>query len=388
MDRTIVHLDIDNFFSSVECLRNPALVGQPLIIGGASGTNRGVVAACNEAARQLGVRVSMPMSLALRLCPHARLLRGDMELYSRYSHTVTEIIREKAPLMEKAGLDEFYLDVSGLDRFFGCFKWTSELARLITRESGLDLSFGLSVNKTVSKIATGEAKPHGSRQVPQPMVKPFLDPLSIKKIPMLGDITFQLLSRLGIRTIQTLAEMPVEMLHELLGPNGPELWKKANGIDDKPVEPYEEKKAISAEQSFDQDTIDLVKIKSVLTALVEKLGFQLRREEWLCSSVIVKIRYNNLDTHTRQCRIPYTSQDHLLLKTVNSLFEKLYERRMRLRLVGVRFAGLVRGSSQINLFEDTTEMISLYQAIDRMKKRFGALAIQRSAGLNALGRCS
>ncbi len=384
MERTIVHLDLDNFFSSVECLRNPALNGQPLIIGGR--TDRGVVASCNEMARRHGVRESMPMNLALRLCPHAKVLKGDMDLYSRYSHTVTEIIQEKAPVMEKAGIDEFYLDVSGLDKFFGCLKWTSELGTTIQRESGLDLSFGLSVNKTVSKIATGEAKPHGHKQVPQPLVKPFLNPLSIKKIPLLGDVTFQLLSRIGIRTIQTLSEMPVEMLQELLGANGAELWKKANGIDDKPVEPYQEKKSLSTEQSFEQDTIDLVKIRSVLTAMVEKLGFQLRHEGWICSTVVLKIRYNNQDTHTKQCRIPYTSQDHILINTVNLLFEKLYDRRMRLRLVGIRFAGLVRGSSQINLFEDTTEMVSLYQAIDRMKTRFGALSIQRGSGLNALKR--
>jgi DNA polymerase IV len=382
MERTIVHLDLDNFFSSVECLRNPALKGWPLIIGG--GPDRGVVASCNELARRHGVRVSMPMSLAQRLCPQARVLRGDMELYSRHSHTVTEIIRGKAPVMEKAAMDEFYLDVSGLDKFFGCFKWTGELGRLITRESGLDLSFGLSVNKTVSKIATGEARPHGSRQVPRQEVKPFLDPLSIKKIPALGDANFQLLSRIGIRTIQTLSEMPVEMLQELLGPAGAELWKKANGIDEKPVEPYQEKKSISAEQSFAQDTIDLQKIRSVLTALVEKLGFQARNEGWLCSTIVLKIRYNNQDTHTRQCRVPYTSQDHVIMRTVMDLFEKVYERRMRLRLVGVRLSGLVRGTYQVNLFEDTTEMISLYSAIDKMKKRFGDLAIQRGAGLNAL----
>jgi DNA polymerase-4 len=386
MDRTIVHLDFDNFFSEVECQRNPLLLGQPLIIGG--GKDRGIVASCNDLARRHGVRSSMPVSLATRLCPHAKVLRGDMDVYSRYSHKVTEMIQYKAPLMEKAGINEFYIDVSGMDKFFGCLKWTSELGEFISKESGLPLSFGLSVNKTVSKIATGEARPHGNRYVPQPEVKPFLDPLSIKKIPALGDVTFQLLSRIGIRTIQTLSEMPVDMLTELLGPNGAELWKKANGIDDKPVEPYQEKRSVSAEQSFVQDTIDLVKIRSTLTAMTEKLGFQLRLSESLCSLVVVKIRYNNQDTHTRQCRIPYTSQDHILIKTVISLFDQLYERRMRLRLVGVRFAGLVRGSSQISLFEDTTELVSLYQAIDRMKTRFGDTAVQRGAALIAPPPCT
>ncbi len=379
MERVVVHLDLDSFYASVECLRDSKLSDQPLIIGG--GSDRGVVASCNYAARKFGVRSAMPMRFALRLCPHAKVLKGDMELYSRYSHTVTDIIREKAPVVEKASIDEFYLDISGMDRYFGSLKWSTELTETITKETGLPISFGLSVNKTVSKIATGEGKPKGKMEVPSAMVRPFLNPLSIRKIPLVGDTTFQLLSRIGIRKIETLSEMPVEMLQELLGQNGKEIWKKANGIDEAPVEPYNEKKSLSTEQSFDQDTIDIPKIKSVLVGMVEKLGFQLRKEQWLCSTVVVKIRYNNMDTHTQQCKIAYTSADHILLEKVNSLFYKLYERRMRLRLIGIRFSGLVRGTYQINLFEDTNEMLSLYQAIDKMKKRFGYNAVQRCAGM-------
>ncbi|MEO7175003.1 MAG: DNA polymerase IV [Saprospiraceae bacterium] len=379
MSRSIVHMDLDTFFVSCERMLNPKLNGIPLIIGGSS--DRGVVASCSYEARKFGVRSAMPMKLALRHCPQAKVVKGDMELYSHYSHTVTEVIEEQAPVMEKASIDEFYLDVSGMDRFFGCYKWTSELAQKVTKETGLPISFALSINKTVSKIATGESKPLGRLEINEAMVRPFLNPLSIKKIPMVGDVTFQLLSRIGIRKIQTLSEMPIDILGKLLGKNGKELWKKANGIDDNPVEPYVERKSISTEQTFEQDTIDIARIKSLLVGMVEKLAFQLRKEEWLTSVVVVKIRYSNFDTAPRQCKIPYTSCDHILLRKVTELFDALYERRMRIRLVGIRFSGLVRGTYQIDLFEDTTEMMSLYQAMDKVKKRYGFQAIQRCAGM-------
>ena len=376
--RSIVHMDLDAFFVSCERLANSKLNGIPLIIGGSS--DRGVVASCSYEARIFGVRSAMPIKMALRLCPDAKIIKGDMEMYSKLSHTVTEVIENSAPLMEKASIDEFYLDITGMDKFFGCYQWTSELAQAVTAETGLPISFALSVNKTVSKIATGEAKPTGKLEVPESMVKPFLNPLSIRKIPMVGDATFALLSRIGIRKIQTLSEMPIEVLQQIIGKNGIELWKKANGIDNNPVEPYTERKSVSTEHTFEQDTIDIIRLKSMLVAMVEKLAFQLRNEQWLTSTVVIKIRYNTFDTETNQCKVPYTSCDHVLIKIVTELFDKLYHRRMRLRMIGIRFSGLVRGTYQINLFEDTVEMMSLYQAMDRMKKRYGFDAVTRCAG--------
>lgn len=309
-----------------------------------------------------------------------------MELYSKYSHLVTDIIQDNAPVTEKASIDEFYLDVTGMDKFFGCYKWTNELIDKIMKETGLPMSFGLSVNKTVSKIATGEVKPLGRIEVPQVNVRPFLNPLSIRKIPMVGDATFTTLARIGIRKIETLADMPIDMLQKLLGVNGGVLWRKANGIDDTPVEPYSERKSLSTENTFDQDTIDIPRLKSLLVSMVEKLAFQLRSEQWLTSVVVVKIRYNNFDTHTQQCKIPYTSADHTLIERVTELFDKIYQRRMRIRLIGIKFTGLVRGTYQINLFDDTTEMMSLYQKIDRIKKRFGYNAVQRCAGMKLVNK--
>lgn len=370
-------MDLDTFFVSCERLANSQLAGIPLIIGGG---DRGVVASCSYEARKFGVRSAMPIKMAVQLCPQAKIIKGDMELYSKMSHTVTQIIEEQAPVMEKASIDEFYLDLTGMDKFFGSYRWTNELGQKIEKETGLPISYALSVNKTVSKIGTGESKPNGHKEIPSLDVRPFLNPLSIRKIPGLGEVTFNLLSRIGIRQIQTLSEMPAEVLQQMIGKNGTELWKKANGIDFAPVEPYRERKSISTEHTFSQDTIDIPKLKALLSGMVEKLAFQLRSEQWLSSTVTVKIRYANFDTETKQCRIAYTSADHVLSKTVAELFERLYLRRMRLRLVGIQLSGLVRGNYQINLFEDTQEMMALYQAMDRMKNRYGFDSVARGAG--------
>ncbi|WP_312177208.1 DNA polymerase IV [Chryseobacterium sp.] len=377
MNRAIAHMDLDTFFVSCERLKNADLVGKPLIIGGG---DRGVVASCSYETRYFGVRSAMPIKMALRLCPEAKVIKGDMEMYSNMSHMVTEVIQEKVPVLEKASIDEFYLDLSGMDKFFGCYQWTTEIAEAVKKNTGLPISFALSTNKTVSKIGTSESKPTGKLEIPEQNIKPFLNPLSIKKIPMVGNVTFQLLSRLGVRTIETLSETPVEVLHQLIGKNGEELWKKANGIDESPVLPYSERKSISKENTFSQDTIDINGIKSILSGMVEQLCFQLRQEKWLTSTVVIKIRYSNFDTETKQYRVPYTSSDHTLLRYALELFDKVYSRRMRIRLIGVKFTGLVHGCHQMNLFEDTEELISLYQTLDKIKMRFGSDSVGRASG--------
>lgn len=378
MNRAIVHMDLDTFFVSCERLKNAQLEKIPLIIGGG---DRGVVASCSYEARYFGVRSAMPIKMALRLCPDAKVIKGDMDHYSNMSHLVTEVIQEKVPVLEKASIDEFYLDLSGMDQFFGCYKWTTEIAEAVTKNTGLPISFALSTNKTVSKIGTGESKPIGRFEIREQNIQPFLNPLSVKKIPMVGAKTFELFSRLGIKTIQTLSEMPVEVLQQLIGKNGSVLWEKAHGIDESPVLPYSERKSISKENTFSEDTIDVQNIKSLLSGMVEQLAFQLRTEKWLTSTIVVKIRYSNFDTETKQYKIPYTSADHTLLKYVLELFKKVYTRRMRIRLIGVKFTGLVHGCHQMNLFEDTEELISLYQTMDKIKNRFGAASVGRASGL-------
>ena len=376
MERTIVHMDLDSFFVSVEQLKNPELKGKPLIIGGSN--DRGVVASCSYEARKFGVHSAMSSKLARRLCPHAIWLHGDHESYSKYSRLVTEIIGEQAPLYEKASIDEFYLDISGMDKFFGSLKWTGELKQKILQHSGLPISFGLSVNKTVSKVATNEGKPNGQMHIPMGTEKNFLAPMEVRKIPYVGEKTGTLLKDMGIVRIATLAAMPPKLLQTTFGKNGIVLWQRANGLDDSPVVPYSEAKSISTETTFQADTIDVKMVKNTLVKQVEELGFKLRTDSFLTGCITVKLKYSTFDTFTRQVTIPYTSADHVILEKVQEIFDKLYDRRLLIRLVGVRLSHLVRGNLQINLFESIERNVQLYQALDKIKKKYGVDAVGRA----------
>jgi len=377
--RSILHLDLDTFFVSVERVRDSRLNDRPVIIGGSS--DRGVVSSCSYEARSFGVSSAMPMKMARAMCPEAVFIRGDMEMYTKYSRMVTDIIAEKSPLYEKASVDEHYVDLTGMERFHGCALWSHELRNTIIKETGLPISMALSVNKTVSKIAAGEAKPNGEREVAQPQVLPFLDPLSVRKIPMIGQKTYHTLRSMGIATIQTLRVIPAEMLESLMGQNGMEIWKRANGIDNTPVISYSEQKSISTEHTFERDTTDTVMLNQLIVSMTEKQAYELRRQEKLASCLTVRIRYSDFDTHTLQRRIPYTAFDHVLISEAQSLFRRLWQRRMLIRLIGVKVSGLVRGVQQLNMFEDTPEMVSLYMTMDSLRGRFGRYAIRRAAGV-------
>lgn len=378
-ERTIAHYDLDAFFVNVECLKNPKLRGKPLLVGGKS--DRAVVAACSYEARKFGIHSAMPMKLARRLCPEATIISGDMESYSKYSRVVTDIIRESVPQFEKASVDEFYVDLTGMDKFFGCIQYSQELRKKITKETGLPISNGLSTNKLVSKVATDEAKPNGELQVPLGREKRFLAPLDVSKLPMVGEKTATLLRQMGVHTVKTLSEIPVEMMENLMGKNGIELWRRANGIDDSPVVPYHEQKSISTETTFETDTIDIRFMHAELVKMTEHIGFDLRQQNKLTGCITVKIRYADFNTLTKQCKIAYTSADHILLKKVKELFNRLYDRRLLVRLIGVRFSHLVPGNYQIDLFEDTAEMIRLYQALDAVNYRYGRYLVMRASGL-------
>lgn len=376
MERHIVHCDLDTFFVSVERLQNSALLGKPVLIGGSS--DRGVVASCSYEARKYGVHSAMPMRLARQLCPDAILVRGDMDQYSKFSKLVTEIISEEAPVVEKASIDEHYIDVSGMDKFFGCWKWTQELRQRIIQESGLPISFGLSINKTVSKIATGMAKPCGERQVQNGTERDFLAPLSIKKIPMVGAKTYTQLRNMGISKIRTLQEMEVHTMHRVLGQNGVSIWKKANALDDAPVLPFAEQKSMSKEHTFEIDTIDMTLLRKIIITMIDELAFELRKDGKLTSCLTLKIRYSNFDTYTKQVKVSYTSSEKALTERILELFDKLYSRRMLIRLVGVKFSDLVAGSYQVDLFNDEIEELNLSMAMDHIRKRFGTDKIQRA----------
>ncbi|MGJ8716000.1 MAG: DNA polymerase IV [Maribacter stanieri] len=381
MSKTILHIDLDTFYVSVERLNNRELQHKPLLVGGTG--DRGVVAACSYETRGFGVHSGMPMKMARELCPDAVVIRGNAGDYSKHSDIVTEIIKEYVPVFEKSSIDEFYADLSGMDRFFGCYQYASEMRRKIIRETGLPISFGLSANKVVSKVATNEAKPNNQLKIDEGLEKPFLAPLSIKKIPMVGDKTYQTLRNLGLRQVRTVQEMPMEVMQRVLGANGGVIWKRANGIDNTPVIPFCERKSISTERTFDKDTIDVNRLRGILIAMTENLAYQLRRGEKLTACISVKIRYSDFNTYSKQMRIPYSSADHILIPKILDLFKTLYNRRLLVRLIGIRFSHLVSGNYQINLFDDTEEILSLYNAMDEIRKRYGDKSVLRASGMGA-----
>ncbi len=377
-NRHIAHLDMDSFFVSVERLHHSALRDKPLIVGGGE---RGVVMACSYETRKFQVHSGMPMKMARRLCPEAIVIRGDYENYSRHSRLITDIVHDNVPLFEKASIDEFYVDLTGMDKFFGCTRFVRELKQKIIRESGLPLSFGMASNKLVSKVATGEGKPNGQLEIPFGEEKNFLAPLPVHKMPGIGQETARLLMQRGVESISYLAHIPVEMLESLFGKTGTALWRKANGIDETPVIPYREQKSISTEQTFDSDTTNITALHARLSRMTEEIAFELRKQQKLTGCISVKIKYANFDTASKQKRIAYTNADHLLLQTARDLLDKLYDRRLLVRLIGVRLTDLIAGSHQITLFEDTQEQIRLYQAIDSIKNRFGEKLLLRGGGV-------
>lgn len=377
-NRNIIHLDLDTFFVSVERRINPKLIGKPVLVGGNG--DRGVVASCSYEARKFGIRSAMPMKVALRLCSHAVVVRGDYEAYSKYSNLVTDVIRDRVPLFEKSSIDEFYVDMTGMEKFFGCSLYSKELKEAIYNESGLPISYALASNKLIGKVATNEVKPNGQLEIPFGNERSYLAPLKVDRLPGVGDKTKILLINMGIHKIETLAQIPIPLMINLLGKPGIDLHRKANGIDESPVVPFHEAKSISTEQTFQQDTIDLKFLNAELVRMTEKIAFQLRSENKLTGCITVKIRYSDFDTLTSQKTVAFSNQDHVILQTVKELFVKVNTRRLLIRLIGVKFSNLIPGNYQINLFQDSQEKISLYQRIDSIKRQFGEKFIQKASG--------
>lgn len=379
--RNIVHFDLDTFFVSVERLLDSRLNNKPVLIGGAS--DRGVVASCSYESRRFGIHSGMPMRLARQLCPEAIIVKGNSGTYGKFSDQIAEIIAEEVPVFERTSIDEFYADLTGMEKFFGTYQLSGELRKRIIKETRLPISFGLSSSKTVSKIATGEAKPNNQMKIEFGQEKNFMAPLSVRKMPMVGEATHKSLLDLGVKRILTLQEMHVDLLERVFGKPGRTLWNKAQGIDNSPVIQYQERKSISTERTFDKDTIDVTKLKGVLTAMTENLAFQLRRGNKVTACVSVRVRYSDFQTHEKQMNIAHSSADHILINIVHELFKKIYDRRVLVRLVGVRFSKLVTGGYQINLLEDTEELVNLYQAMDKIRNSYGDRSIMRASGMGA-----
>ncbi|MBL0181720.1 MAG: DNA polymerase IV [Chitinophagaceae bacterium] len=374
--RIIAHFDLDSFFVSVEILNNPSLKGKPVIVGG---RERGVVAACSYEARKFGIHSGMPSKKALQLCPQLIVSNSSRADYSRYSRWVTQIIASKAPLFEKASVDEFYIDLTGMEKFFKPLQWTIELRQLIIDETQLPISFGLSSNKMMAKMATNEAKPNGYLQIPFGKEKEFLAPLTVNKIPGVGDHTHEILKSMGIITIRDVSERTKEDLEERLGKWGIDLWYKSQGIHNGEVTQYHEAKSVSSENTFNENKTDMKFLKSELVRLTEKIAFELRQDEKVAGCVAVKIRYPDFETTSRQTTIPYTCADDEIIPVVKELFDKLYRKGEPVRLLGVRLSELTNDAIQTNLFDDVERKSGLYKAIDNVKNRFGKNSLTRAS---------
>jgi DNA polymerase-4 len=375
----IAHFDLDAFFVSVECLNDPTLKRKPLLVGGHR--ERGVVAACSYEARKYGIHSAMPMKTATRLCPHAIVVGGSREAYTKYSRWVSEIIAAKAPLFEKASIDEFYLDLGGMDKYFDPYSWTIDLREEIIKETNLPISFALASNKMVAKIATDEAKPNGYLQIPAGREKEFLAPLTVNKIPGIGKHTYRTLQEIGIETIRDLQEKSAEWLEARIGQLGAQLWDKANGIHLGEVVPYHEAKSISTENTFNENKSDLPFLLNEVVRMTERIAYELRLENKTAGCIAVKIRYPNFETNSRQTSIPYTFYDHELIPQAKELFHRLYRKGQPVRLLGVRLSELTDQAVQTNLFENTAKKTGLYKAIDDLKNRFGSYSVKKAGGL-------
>lgn len=374
----IAHFDLDSFFVSVEILNNPSLKGKPVLVGG---YERGVVAACSYEARKYGIHSAMPMKKAMQLCPHAIVTNSSRADYSRYSRWVTDIIASKVPLFEKASIDEFYIDLTGMDKFFGVSRYARELRELITKETGLPISAGLSSAKFISKMATNEAKPNGFLEIPHGREKDFLWPLGIEKINGVGQQTEQTLKNFGIYTIEDLARTPLELLQRYVGKWGESLWEKAQGIGSSQIETEWEQKSISHENTFEHNYTDLQFLNQELVRLTEKTAYALREDEKLAGCITVKIRYSDFETTSRQETIDYTALDDQLIAKVKDLFRKSYQAGRPVRLLGVRLSQFIPFTVQMSLFDNNVEKLNLYKAVDEIKNQFGSKLVAKASSM-------
>lgn len=374
--RSILHMDLDSFFVSVEILKNPSLKGKPVIVGGSA--ERGIVASCSYEARKFGIHSAMPSLTAKKLCPHAIFVKGSYEDYSKYSAIVTDIVSNQVPVLQKTSVDEFYADLTGMDTFFDSLKLSIAMREQIKKETGLPISFGLSSAKIISKIATSEAKPDGYKYVEHGREKQFLAPLRINKIPGVGEKIFPKLQEAGFEYIHQLQNTPIEILEELLGKWGHDLWYIAQGIDESVVVPHSDRKSISCENTFDADSSDMEQLETFIVGMVEQLAFTLRKENFLASTISVKIRYTGFETHTHQMKIEYTNADHAIIPKMKLLFENSYDRSRKVRLIGVKLSNLIHGNHQADMFDDTEQHLKLYSALDRINKKFGSKTVTRA----------
>ena len=377
--RTIMHIDLDAFFVSVEQASNPELRGKPVIVGGKPGI-RGVVATASYEARAFGLHSAMPLSTAVRLCPQAIFIEGNYHHYAEVSKKFMAILADFSPFLEPMGLDEAYMDVTGFESLHGSIHQMGlKIKQRVKDELGIIASIGIASCKVVAKVASDESKPDGLIEVPPGSEAAFLAPLAVRKLPGVGKKTEQVLTGLGIRTVGQLAGMPLTALKARFGVFGEMLYRHANGLDNSPVTPPGEAKSISRETTFEEDTHDITFLSATMRYLAEKVGADLRARGKQAKCLSIKVRYSDFTTITRQRTLPQlTNLDQMIFQNGNDLLQKaVADNRLAIRLIGIGVSNLSEPGLQLSLAVSTDQRLEkLNRAIDRIRDKYGFGAIQ------------
>jgi len=384
LQSSILHMDMDAFFVSVELLERPDLRGKPVVVGGRP-DERGVVSAASYEARQYGIHSAMPLRTAGRLCPHAVFLDGHHGKYQEWSDRVARILAKFSPIVEMVSIDEAYLDLAGTERLYGPpFAAADNLLRSITKSTGLPCSAGLATTRLVAKVASDQAKPRGLLWVPPGMEARFLAPLPIRKIPGIGEVTERALRALGIETVEQLASHQQEKLEKIFGQWGTALFRKARGGDAYEFLIDAEPKSISHNHTFGEDTADISEMETMLSHLSQKTCKRLREAGLSARTLTLTIRYAGFETHTRS----KTTNEPVHLDTdifavFLGQFREHRDPKRKVRLLGVALSGLSHGGEQLDLLEaDRREKLDkLTKATDRLRDKFGFGSVQFGGSL-------
>lgn len=389
MEPRVLHIDMDAFFASVEQVRNPALRGKPLIIGGAAGDKRGVVSTASYEARRYGVHSAMPLTEARRLCPHGIYMRGHFAHYQAASRQVLAILKTVSPRVEIASIDEAYVDVSGSQRLFGGDDAIADYIRAQVRaQTGLPCSIGIAPNKLVAKVATEEAKPDGYLRIAAGGEAAFLRPLPLRKLPGAGPRTCEQLEALGVTTIGALADLPETVLLAAFGPGGYGLQRAARGVSTAEVAGAANPKSVSRETTFREDLLDWARIEGVLCYLAERAAHALREQCLETKCVTLKVRYADFQTLTFAQALPEaTAVDREIWTALAALIPKAKARRARVRLIGVHLGRLNHNQHQLYLFgrEDAEKWARALEGVDKVRARHGFELIRLGRSM-ALGK--
>ena len=385
---SILHVDMDAFFVSVELLERPELRGKPVVVGGRP-DQRGVVTAASYEARKYGVHSAMPLRTAGRLCPHAVFLDGHHEKYGEWSDRVATILAKFSPIVEMVSIDEAYLDLAGTQRLHGPpLAAADKLLRTITSTTELPCSAGLATTRLVAKVASDQAKPRGLVWVAPGQEARFLAPLPVEKIPGIGEVTERALRALGIETVDQLAAISQEKLEKVFGQWGDALYRKARGGDSYEFVIDAEPKSISHNHTFGEDTNDTNALHALLSHLSQKACKRLREAGLATHTLTLTIRYAGFDTHTRAKTLSEpTRLDADIFRVFNALFAEHRDMKRKIRLLGVSLSGLTHGSEQLELLdaERRERLEKLTRAADKLRDRFGFGKVQFGGSLRADG---